>query len=281
MERFGMITIALVAVNFFVSYRGINNSSFFRRYRLDVRQVLVDKDYIRLLSCGFLHSGWFHFIFNMAALYSFGSRLELDGGIMELLIVYFSALLASSALSVFIHRHKTSYTSVGASGAICGIVYAAITLYPDMQLGLLFIPNVHISAWIFGMIYMLYCMLGMRSQRGNVAHDAHLTGGLTGILTTVTLFPYVLQYNLFTIAAIAVPTLVFLYFVITKRGFLILSQPFTRQQEGALTIDDQYNASKKFKEMELDHLLDKIGRHGINSLSKKEKERLEELSKVK
>jgi membrane associated rhomboid family serine protease len=281
MERFGFITIALVALNFFFSYKGLNNSSFFRRYKLDVRRVLANKEYIRLLSCGFLHSGWMHFIFNMAALYSFGTRLEKDSGVIGYLAIYFAALVISSSFSVFIHRHKASYSSVGASGAVCGVVYGAIALYPDMQLGLLFIPNVHISAWIFGLIYMLYCMLGMRSQRDHIAHDAHLTGGLTGVLTTLIIFPYVLQYNSLAILVIVVPTVIFLYFVITKPGFLILNQPFARQQEGALSIDDQYNTSKKIKEMELDHLLDKISRQGIKSLTKKEKERLEELSKVK
>jgi membrane associated rhomboid family serine protease len=279
MERTGFISLALILVTIVVSYKGFKDYSFFQRYAFNLSQVRLYRDYKRFVTSGFLHSGWMHLIFNMVAFYSFGGILESTIGPAKFLTIYFSSLLLGNLLSLFINRHKSNYVSIGASGAVCGVVFAAIAIFPDTQMGLLFIP-LRLPGWLFGLLYVLYCMFGIRAQRDNIGHDAHLGGGITGLILAVAMNPGVLSQNFFPILLILIPSVVFLFLVLTRPEFLILEKPFSKH-DGSFTMEDRYNSSKRMKEQELDRLLDKISTNGIASLTKKEKERLEELSKVK
>lgn len=278
MDGTGPFTLILILINFAFTYRGLRSPEFFSRYCLDVPLIHVTKDYKRIITAGFLHVSWMHFIFNAIALYSFGSLFEQIAGEVAFITVYASSLIISHLLSLIVHKDKAYYTAAGASGAISGIVFACIVLFPTMKMSLLFIP-IHIPAWIFGIMYMLYCMFGMRSQRDNIGHDAHLSGGVAGILTVAAFYPsLVLNNSLITFALVA-PSAVFFYLAVTKTTFLLADKPFATGTRFR-TIDDKYHDTKQMKEEELDALLEKISSHGINSLSKKEKARLEELSKV-
>lgn len=279
MERTGLISLALILLNVIVSYRGFKDQAFFQRYSFNIPQIRLYRDYRRFLTSGFLHSGWMHLIFNMVALYSFGDVLESSIGITKFLGIYFISLLAGNLLSLYVNRNRSHYTSVGASGAISGVVFAAIGLFPDMRMSLLFIP-ISLPGWLFGLLYVLYCMFGIRARRDNIGHDAHLGGGMAGLILAIAMYPGMLTENYFPVLLILVPSLIFLFLVLTRPDFLILEKPFGRN-ESVFTIEDRYNSSRRMKELELDRLLDKISTNGINSLTKKEKERLEELSKVK
>ena len=279
MERTGFISLALILINIVVSYKGFKDYNFFQRYAFDISQVRLYRDYKRFLTSGFLHSGWMHLIFNMVAFYSFGGILESSIGPVKFLTIYFASLLLGNILSLFINRHKSNYVSIGASGAISGVVFAAIALFPDMQMGLLFIP-LRLPGWLFGLLYIMYCMFGIRAQGDNIGYDAHLGGGITGLILAVAMHPSVLTQNYFPILLILIPSVVFLFLVLTRPGFLLLEKPFAKN-DNTFTMEDRYNSSKRMKEQELDRLLDKISTNGIGSLTKKEKERLEELSKVK
>jgi membrane associated rhomboid family serine protease len=275
----GLITLTLIGINLWVSYRGIKDSSFLERYSFNHSQIRIHKDYKRFITSSFLHSGWGHLIFNLLALYSFGMLLEGRIGELRFLAVYFGAMIGGRILSLFIHRHKSHHSSVGASGAVSGIVFGAVALDPNMGMSLLFLP-LSIPGWIFGLLYVLYSIFGIRGDRGNISHEVHLGGGITGLLLVLLMFPGKLQSNYLPVTLILLPSLIFLYLIVTRPEFLLVDKPFAKP-EGSLTMEDRYNASKRMKEKELDRLLDKISTRGIESLSKKEKERLEELSKVK
>jgi membrane associated rhomboid family serine protease len=279
MERTGIISLALILINVIVSYKGFRDYEFFHRYSFNIPYLRLHRDYKRFVTSGFLHSGWMHLIFNMAALYSFGNVLEESIGMLKFATIYTASLIIGNLLSLFINRNKSEYNSIGASGAISGIVFAAIALYPDMKMSLLFIP-LSLPGWIFGLLYVTYCMFGIRAQRDNIGHDAHLGGGMTGLILALVMYPHALTQNYFPVLLILVPSLVFLFLILTRPEFLLLEKPFSRNDDSVLTIEDRYNNSRKMKEMELDRLLDKISTNGFHSLSKKEKERLEELSKV-
>lgn len=279
METTGLISLALILVNVIVSYRGFKDPAFFQRYAFNIPYVRLYRDYRRFITSGFLHAGWVHLVFNMIALYSFGEVLESAIGITKYLAIYFASLLAGNLLSMYINRHRSQYVSVGASGAVSGTVFAAIGLFPDMGMSLLFIP-ISLPGWLFGLLYVLYCMFGIRARRDNIGHDAHLGGGIAGLILAVAMYPEIFSVNYFPILVILIPSVIFLLLVLTRPGFLLLDKPFG-QNETIFTVEDRYNSSKRMKELELDRLLDKISTNGINSLTKKEKERLEELSKVK
>jgi membrane associated rhomboid family serine protease len=279
MENTGIFAFGMLLVTGLVSYKGITDRHYLARYAFQIDAILVRREYKRLITSGFLHTGWMHFIFNMLALYSFSSSLEGAMGIWRLLVLYFGSMVGGNLLALYIHRNQSGYTAVGASGAVSGMVFAAIALFPGMQLGLIFLP-IHLPSWAFGLLYVLYCIYGIRSQRDNIGHEAHLGGGLIGMFIAIAIFPDAFSINYIPILLITIPSAVFLYLIFTRPGFLLVANPFKKDQ-GTFTVEDRYNEQKRRKEKKLDALLDKISKAGMSSLSKEEREELERLSNTR
>ncbi|ABG57578.1 rhomboid family intramembrane serine protease [Cytophaga hutchinsonii] len=277
MNDAGIISVLLFLINLFFTYRGLKDHSFFDAYKFDVDKILIQKQYKRIISSGFLHIGWTHFILNMYTLYAFSSSLELYVGLLPFLIIYFASLTGGSLFSLFVHRNHGDYTAVGASGAVSGVVFAAIALFPGMQLGFPFIP-IHFPAWLFGLVYMLYTIYGVRSSRDNIGHEAHLGGAVIGMLTALFFQPAAFTENTFTIFIIALPTVIFIAFVLLKPQALLIDNLFFKSHDTHDSIDHRYNKQKAIRQKEIDAILDKISRKGINSLSEKEKQKLDDLS---
>ena len=270
------ISAILIIVNIIISYRGFKDRFFFDKYAFIVNPVLIQKDYKRLVTSGFLHVSWTHLIFNMFSLYIFSGSLENFIGPVNYLIIYTAGLAGGNLLSLFIHRYSGDYSSVGASGAIFAIMFSAIAIFPGMQIGFFFLPS--IPGWLFGLAYVLVSIYGIRSRTSNIGHDAHLGGGLAGMLIAVILYPSIILQNTFALVIVAVPALAFILFIIYKPQALLIDNYFFRKHH-YLTVEDKYNVKKKNKQQDLDKLLEKIHKTGMNSLSKKEREMLEEYSK--
>ncbi len=271
------ITIFLIITNFLFSYRGFKDHSFFYKYRFEVEQVKVYKDYKRLFTSGFLHVGWTHLIFNMIALYFFSSALEEYIGAAEFILVYAAGLVGGNLLSLLVHKYNSSYSSAGASGAVFSIMFSSIALFPGMSIGLFFLP-VSFPAWLFGLAYVLFSIYGIRSRADNIGHDSHLGGALTGMLVAVLLHPSALHENLVTILIIAVPAIAFIIFIMKKPEALLIDNLYFKKKH-RLTVEDKYNLRQRNKQEELDKILEKIHKKGMNSLSEKEKTLLQEYSK--
>ena len=105
--------------------------------------------------------------------------------------------------------------AVGVSGELSVFLYSAILFYPDMRLYLFFIP-IAIPAWVFGLVYLLYSIYGMKSRRGNIGHDAHFGGAIAGYVLTLAFAPGLLQVNLWIVVVLAIP--IVLLFVLHKLG---------------------------------------------------------------
>jgi membrane associated rhomboid family serine protease len=274
----GTITFLLVLANFIVSYNGFNNRRFYSRMVFQVEKILVYKDYKRLITSGFLHVSWVHLLFNMFTLYAFGGSLERSLGPLQYLLLYFASLLGGSLLSLFIHRNHAGYRSVGASGAIAGVIFGAIALEPGIEISFFMIP-LPIPAWLFGLAYMLISIYGVRSKKDNVGHDAHLGGALIGMFVAILIRPSVLVENYIPILIIAIPALVFLYMIITRPHFLLVDNYFFRNQEDFYSIDHKYNQERANRQKEIDRILEKIHKKGMKSLTREEKELLKRQSK--
>lgn len=272
----GIVTLLLIVANFIVSFKGFRNYDFFDRYRMEVEKVLLYKDYKRVITSGFLHVGWAHLIFNIISLWAFGGVLESFLGPLPFLLIYFVGLVGGEALSLFVHRHNGSYSSVGASGAIGGVIFASIALFPGMKIGFFLLP-IGIPAWVYGFLYVLYSIYGIRSKRDNVGHEAHLGGSLAGMALALMFQPEALSYNALTIALIAAPSLLFL-FVIIRSPHLLLTGGSRRKTKDYYSVDHKYNASRADRQKQIDEILDKINQRGYNSLSQKEKDILKEYS---
>lgn len=279
MEKLGIITFVLIIANFLVSYKGFSNRLFYYRNLFEVERILHQKQYSRLITSGFLHTGWIHLGFNMLTLYAFGVHLELFTGKVYFLIIYFSSLLGGELLSLYIHRNQSDYSSVGASGAVCGIIFASVAVFPGLELGLLGMP-LFIPSWGYGILFVLISIYGIRSQASNVGHDAHLGGALVGMLVAVSLYPSSLKENYIPILLVSIPSLTFII-ILMRYPTLLLMRSSERKNAVPVyqTIDEKYYTEKKNKQEELDRLLEKIHQNGIDSLTKKERETLEDLSK--
>src|SRR5687768_13610910 len=246
-----VISFLLIILTALVSYRGFKDHFFFEKYEFGVDKVRLYKDYKRLITSGFLHVNWMHLIFNMLGLYFFSRTLAVTLDVFQFLLIYFTSMVGGNLLSLMIYKNQGDYTSVGASGAVCGVIFANIALEPNSQIWLFFIP---MRAWIFGLLYIALTIYGVRSKRDNIGHEAHLGGAIIGMLVAICLRPAALLENYITILIIAVPTLVFIYLIITRPHLLLIDNLFFKTHTNHYSIDHKYNESQTNKQQEIDKI---------------------------
>ncbi|MDO4880510.1 MAG: rhomboid family intramembrane serine protease [Capnocytophaga sp.] len=195
-----IIFIIILGATIAMSYKGFNDSMFFNRYKFNVGAVQKG-DYIRLISSGFLHADWSHLIFNMISLYFFQGIIVKTMGIFLFLIIYFGAMVLGSLFSLYIYKKQSYYSAIGASGAVSGIIFAAIALFPD-SIRVNFIPG-----WLFGAIYFGYsAYMMLNPQRGdNLGHSAHLGGAIFGLIIVILFNPLLVIQNAFYLLIMALP----------------------------------------------------------------------------
>nr|WP_299035148.1 rhomboid family intramembrane serine protease [uncultured Tenacibaculum sp.] len=195
------IIIGLIIANVLMSIKGFSDPVFFDRYKFQVQRVLGGEK-IRMISSGFLHVDWLHLGFNMYALYLFGKVVDSSFGTLNFVLIYFASLLAGSMYSLYQHKKEPYYSAVGASGAVSGIIFSSIMLYPSMELIMLPIP-VPIPGYVFGIGYLLYSIYGMKNQVGNIGHSAHLGGAIGGYLITLVLRPSIVANHTIMVGIMA------------------------------------------------------------------------------
>ena len=210
------VTIAIIAANVLVSLKGFNDTNFFDRYKFSISGIGAGQRE-RALTSGFLHVDITHLFFNMFTLYFFADVVISWLGPIKFLIIYFISLVAGNLLSIVFHKDEPYYSAVGASGAVTGILYAAILLQPDMQLGLFFIP-IPLPAYVLGIGYLLYSIYGMKNRVGNIGHSAHFGGAIGGYVTTLLFIPILIQTDTFMVVLLAIPIVIL--FVLQKLGKL-------------------------------------------------------------
>jgi membrane associated rhomboid family serine protease len=273
-----MTGLLLILLNLAISYKGFKDRGFYDRYRFNVDSILLYKDYKRLVTSDFLHVSWSHLLFNMLSLYIFSGPLESYLGMGNFLLIYFASIVGCNLLTLLIHRRHGDYSSVGASGAVSGIIFASIALFPGMKIGFFFLP-LSIPAWIYGVLYITYSIYGIKSKRDNIGHEAHLGGALVGMAMALLIQPAAFAVNYLPILLIAVPAIVFIYLIVTRPHILLIDNFYFKKQQHHYSIDHHYNESRLSKQQQIDKLLDKISKKGINSLSEKEKALLKEHSR--
>lgn len=210
MGNINQAVLLIIIANVLVSMKGFNDYSFLDKYKFQVSKILAGEK-LRAFTSGFLHVDWIHLGFNMYALYLFGNIVTTMVGIPNFLVIYFGSLLAGSLYTLHYHKNEPYYSAVGASGAVSGIVYASILLYPGMELYLFFIP-IPIPGYIFGVGYLLYSIYGMKKQIGNVGHAAHLGGAIGGFVFTLLLKPALFSTNKILVISLAIPIVLVLVF---------------------------------------------------------------------
>lgn len=132
----------------------------------------------QLVTCMFAHGSIWHILFNMYALWLFGSSLERLWGPKKFLIFYFVCGIAAGLTQMFF---VSQGEAIGASGAIMGLLAAFAYTYPNIQFYILPIPF-PIKAKYLALIYAAIDIFGGVSGGGNVAHFAHLGGLAMGFI---------------------------------------------------------------------------------------------------
>jgi membrane associated rhomboid family serine protease len=209
------ILIGIIVANVLISYKGFNDPSFFRKYEFHMGSIRAGEQ-IRMISSGFLHIDMGHLIFNMLTLYFFAPVVLGFLGNFSFILVYFGSLAFGSLLTMYFHKDDYSYRAVGASGAVTGVLYSAILLQPDMMLGLFFV--LPIPAYLFGILYLLYSIYGMRAKNDNIGHTAHFGGAMGGYLITLLRNPELIQEHSLMTVLLAIPIVIL--FAMAKMGKL-------------------------------------------------------------
>ncbi|MDX2168406.1 MAG: rhomboid family intramembrane serine protease [Deltaproteobacteria bacterium] len=137
----------------------------------------------QLLTYGFLHAGVGHLFFNMFAVYMFGGRMERTWGSGRFAVYYLVCLISAGLAQLAVGLLSESVApSLGASGAVFGLLLAFGVTYPNERVVLL-IPPIPMPAWLFVTLYGgLELVLGLSGWQPGVAHFAHLGGMLGGYL---------------------------------------------------------------------------------------------------
>lgn len=152
----------------------------------------------------FLHGGFGHLFFNMYALFIFGSVLERVWGVKKFLLFYFVTGIGAAAVHIGVQwiqmqayinaaaegstaamqaMHALKMTpTVGASGAIYGVLMGYAMLYPDSVLTLIFPPVSLKAKWFVLIFAAIELALGVFGTRAGIAHFAHLGGLIFGFI---------------------------------------------------------------------------------------------------
>ena len=201
----------IILTNIIFSYIGFKDKLFFDRYKFNVLEL--DKgNFIRMISSGFLHVDYNHLIINMLTLYFFADYVVLGVGWLNFLIIYFLSLIIGNYLSYQFHKDQKDYNAVGASGAVSGIVFSSILIFPEMKLVFIFFP-LPMPGYLFAVGYLIYTIYAMKKQNDNVGHTAHFGGSISGILTTLLIAPELFFKSALTLIIILITIPIFAYFI--------------------------------------------------------------------
>ena len=183
-------TLAIIVVTSLVSFIAFSNRALRERLILWPPAIDRDNDWYRLVSYGAVHADGMHLLFNMITLYFFGTATErfyqAQLGDWGFLLFYLLGLVVSILPTYLRHRHDASYRSLGASGAVSGVLFAFILMQPWATIYIFFVP---VPAIVFAVAYLAYTIWSDRQRKDHINHSAHLWGAVYGVAFTIAIEP--------------------------------------------------------------------------------------------
>ncbi|PHR35005.1 MAG: rhomboid family intramembrane serine protease [Fluviicola sp.] len=202
-----LILFLLIIVG--ISIKAFNDPGFMEKWMFIPYLVKTDKQYYRIASHMAIHGDWMHLGFNAMSLYYLGSgflnmiagvysmnsdlttSFILDSGLIQTYgsvmgqvhfgLIFILGGIFAGMIPYMRNKDNPSYRSLGASGAVSAVIFAAIIWNPEMRISLFFIP-IGIPAYIFGPLYLLFEFFMDKRGNSGIAHDAHIGGAVFGIL---------------------------------------------------------------------------------------------------
>jgi membrane associated rhomboid family serine protease len=198
------VNYVLIAINIlvFVFLQGMGgNETFTYAFSTVPAEILTGKDlttgvleptpvpvYFTLITSMFMHGGWAHLLGNMLFLWVFGDNIENRIGHSRYLIFYLVCGIIASLAHVFISGASSEIPSLGASGAISGVMGGYLLLFPSRKVRVLMgrgvgeVPAfVALGIWIVFQVINGMGLLGGEQTGGGVAYAAHIGGFVAGL----------------------------------------------------------------------------------------------------
>ncbi len=268
-------TISVIMVTCAVSLLAFQRRDLVNRLIFSPERILANKEYYRLVTSSLLHANGAHLFWNMFSVFLFGRNVEAALGTPAFFCIYLGAIIGGDLLSLYLHRHH-EYSALGASGGACGIVFACVLLAPGMRIYLYFIP-LGIPGWLYALGYLGWTFWRMKEGRDNIGHDAHLGGGIIGLLIAAAFSPVsVREHWEFFVAMIAVAGGMLLY--LWKNPLFLPLSSFWQPGRGGWRSSSPSKPSRRPERLRVDEILEKINQQGINSLTPDERALLDEVS---
>lgn len=194
------VTILIIAVNVILSWQAFSRHDMFEKLKHWPYAEKRNKEYLRLLSGTFLHGDMMHLIFNMYALYTFGTLVEtqyvdhfgITTGRINYILLYLVSGVFANIMTYHKHQDHAQFASVGASGSVSGIMFSFIIFYPWAELLLFFV--IPIPGIIAAVLYLIYSSYAAKKGHGMIDHTAHFWGAVAGFVLTILFKPALLNY---------------------------------------------------------------------------------------
>jgi membrane associated rhomboid family serine protease len=187
------ITMIILVLTTIISFVSFNSSRLMDAFIFWPPAITMRHQYYRFVTCGFIHADVMHLLFNMFTLYFFGRALEnYYMGILGLqhyyyTILYLTALIVANIPSYIKQHDNYNYRSLGASGAVCAVMFAFIMISPWEPLYLF--GALKVPAILYAVVFLVYTIYMSRRGGDNVNHDAHLWGAIYGVVFTIVARP--------------------------------------------------------------------------------------------
>jgi membrane associated rhomboid family serine protease len=268
------LTVALIVVNalvffFELSVSGNPHSLFIEDHYFALSGEGLKNGFIwQLLTFQFMHAGLLHILANCWAIYVFGRAIEDTLGWKKFLILYLSSGVVGGICQVlagWLWPGLFGGPVVGASAGGLGLMAAYAVLFPERELLLLlfFILPIRLTAKMLLMLSAVLALAGIIFPFNHIANAAHLGGMLTGVIF-IRLFVQGRWGQWDFPSRRAAPR----ELVSTRAGKGSFWRSASEQPDEDLSTDE-------FVKSEVDPILDKISRHGIQSLTERERQILE------
>lgn len=185
--------LLILVVTVIASYQAINRPMLKEQLLYHPYRVKAFHEWHRIVTHAFVHADFTHLALNAFVLFQFGARLE---GLMQQTLgvaffplLYFGGIAFAAVPGMVRHHDNPSYRSLGASGAVSAVLIGYILQFPTAELLLFFV--VPLPAFIVGILFFVYEHQMDKRSAGHIAHDAHLWGGLYGLVFTLVTSPQV------------------------------------------------------------------------------------------
>jgi membrane associated rhomboid family serine protease len=200
-RSFPLVTVLLIAANVLVFFlqlaQGPNIEQFVMKWsvvpleysqRTDLAPQVPGPFWVTLFSSMFMHGGWLHLGGNMLYLWIFGDNVEDIMGRPKFVIFYLLCGIAAAFAQILVNPHS-QIPSLGASGAISGVLGAYLVMFPGRRVRVLLLRSITympaivvIGMWIVLQLISGIGQVAQTEETGGVAYAAHVGGFVAGLL---------------------------------------------------------------------------------------------------